>query len=35
MVNGNILDESLHAGLPVTDGYKWILIIWVRENTFE
>lgn len=35
MVDGNILDESLHAGLPVTDGYKWILIIWVRENTFE
>lgn len=25
---------SLHAGLPVTKGEKWILIIWVRENYF-
>lgn len=24
--------NSLHAGLPVTNGEKWICIIWVREN---
>jgi len=26
--------DSLHAGLPVTSGEKYIAIIWVRENTF-
>jgi prolyl 4-hydroxylase len=26
--------NSLHAGLPVTIGEKWICIIWVRENKF-
>lgn len=24
--------NSLHAGLPVTKGEKWILIIWVHNN---
>jgi prolyl 4-hydroxylase len=24
--------NSLHAGLPVTLGEKWICIIWVRER---
>jgi prolyl 4-hydroxylase len=24
--------NSLHAGLPVTEGEKWICIIWVRER---
>lgn len=24
--------DSLHAGLPVTKGEKWILVIWVREK---
>jgi prolyl 4-hydroxylase len=24
--------NSLHAGLPVTSGEKWICIIWVRER---
>ena len=24
--------NSYHAGLPVTEGIKWALIIWVREN---
>lgn len=26
--------ESLHAGLPVESGEKWIAIVWVRENRF-
>lgn len=26
--------DSLHAGLPVINGEKWICIIWVRENKF-
>lgn len=26
--------DSLHAGLPVTSGEKWICIIWVREKEF-
>jgi prolyl 4-hydroxylase len=32
--DGICLDDSLHAGLPVTNGEKWILIVWVRENKF-
>ena len=28
------LRESLHAGLPVTDGEKWIASIWIRENPY-
>ena len=34
MKDGKCLDESLHAGLPVTKGVKWILIIWIRERKF-
>jgi prolyl 4-hydroxylase len=26
--------NSLHAGLPVISGEKWICIVWVRENKF-
>ncbi len=26
--------DSLHAGLPVVEGEKWICIIWVRESGF-
>lgn len=26
--------NSLHAGLPVIKGEKWICIVWVRENKF-
>jgi prolyl 4-hydroxylase len=26
--------NSLHAGLPVIRGEKWICIVWVRENKF-
>ena len=28
------LRESLHAGLPVTNGEKWIACIWIRENAY-
>lgn len=27
--------DSLHAGLPVYAGEKWILVIWVREKEFK
>jgi len=30
--NGNMAKNSLHAGLPVTKGTKYILVIWVREK---
>jgi prolyl 4-hydroxylase len=30
--NGECLYESLHEGLPVTEGEKWILVTWIREN---
>lgn len=26
--------NSLHAGLPIIEGEKWICIVWVRENKF-
>ncbi len=26
--------DSLHAGLPVTKGVKYIAVIWYRENNF-
>lgn len=26
--------DSLHAGLPVKAGVKWIAIVWVRQNKF-
>jgi prolyl 4-hydroxylase len=32
--DGSLDFESLHAGLPVIDGTKYIAIIWVRENKF-
>ncbi|MHB1269035.1 MAG: prolyl hydroxylase family protein, partial [Acidithiobacillus ferriphilus] len=28
------LRESLHAGLPVIDGEKWIASIWIREKSY-
>lgn len=31
---GEVNSLSLHAGLPVTSGEKWIAIIWVREQKF-
>ena len=27
--------DSLHAGMPVTSGEKWIAIVWVREGKFQ
>lgn len=27
--------DSLHAGMPVTSGEKWIAIVWVREKKFQ
>jgi len=35
MVDGKRLDEAEHAGLPVIEGVKWILIYWVREDKFR
>jgi len=32
--DGKLWPESRHAGLPVTEGTKYIAIIWVRENKF-
>jgi prolyl 4-hydroxylase len=26
--------ESLHAGLPVESGTKYIAVVWIRESTF-
>ena len=26
-----LIEESSHAGLPVIEGTKWILIIWIRQ----
>jgi len=31
---GNPILESEHAGLPVEEGTKWILIVWIREDKF-
>ena len=33
-INGVEDSESLHAGLPVIDGTKYIAIIWIREKQF-
>jgi len=34
-LDGKCLEEALHAGLPVTKGEKWILIVWVREKSLK
>ena len=32
----NLLDyDSLHAGLPVKSGKKYISVIWIRENNYK
>jgi prolyl 4-hydroxylase len=33
--NGNPDLDTLHAGLPVIHGEKWIAIVWVRQNKFQ
>ena len=33
--DGEVEHDSLHAGLPVEEGEKWICIIWVRENNIR
>jgi prolyl 4-hydroxylase len=33
--DSTVKQDSLHAGLPVTKGEKWIAIIWVRESAFR
>ena len=30
--SGNLIYESLHAGLPVIEGIKYIGVIWIRQN---
>lgn len=33
-VDGSLKEDSLHAGLPVTKGIKYILIIWIHQKAF-
>jgi prolyl 4-hydroxylase len=32
--DGSLDYTSIHAGLPVTSGVKYIAVIWIRENKF-
>jgi len=32
--DGSLDYDSLHAGLPVIEGKKFIAVIWIRENKF-
>jgi prolyl 4-hydroxylase len=32
--NGSLDYTSIHAGLPVISGIKYIAVIWIRENKF-
>jgi prolyl 4-hydroxylase len=31
--DGQLETQSLHAGIPVIQGVKWICTLWMRENT--
>jgi hypothetical protein len=31
---GNPIEDSLHAGLPVHSGEKWLATLWIREKPF-
>ena len=33
--DGKLLENSIHAGVPVTKGTKWIYITWIREGKYE
>lgn len=33
--DGGVDQRSLHAGLPVTKGQKWICTRWIRANSFD
>jgi hypothetical protein len=35
LADGKLCRTSLHAGLPVIQGVKWICTLWVRENTLR
>ncbi|MBP6534373.1 MAG: 2OG-Fe(II) oxygenase [Arenimonas sp.] len=33
--DGRINEHSLHAGLPVKQGLKWICTLWIRQNALR
>ena len=33
-VDGELNYDSMHAGLPVIEGIKWVAVTWVREQPF-
>lgn len=33
--DGTLNRDSIHAGLPVIEGEKWIAVVWVRERVFK
>jgi prolyl 4-hydroxylase len=34
-LDGTLNHNTLHAGLPVIEGNKWVCIIWVRERSLK
>ena len=32
--DGKLLENSIHEGVPVTKGTKWIYITWIREGKY-
>ena len=33
--NGELDYDSLHAGLPVIEGIKYIVVVWIRQGNFR
>jgi len=33
-LDGSVNQDSLHGGLPVTEGKKYIIVVWTRENSY-
>ena len=33
-LDGSVNEDSLHGGLPVTEGKKYIIVVWTRENSY-